>query len=1000
MLQRRILGRLAGAWGMAALLLTGCGVPPAAPGAAQDDAWVAAWGSAQLAQHPPALAASAPAGAKEVPAVWREPLRDVSLRQVVRVSAEGTALRVRVSNVFGSEPLRLGAVSVALVQAGPAMPVQAGSTTPAQPGSTTPAQPGSTNTPEPQPVLQAGTLRALTFGGRRELTLAPGTEAGSDDVPLAVPRLADLVVQMHVATGAAPATVHPGSRINGWAVPGNRLDAADAAAWADAVPRQGWWYLAAVDVRPSRPQPVLVAIGDSITDGYGVPSGSHLRWTDALARRLQAAGRTAAVINTGIGGNRLLRDGLGPNVVSRFDRDVLGRSGVTHAVVLIGVNDLGVSHRNRSTTAESRATLLAELKAGFSAIARRAHERGVCLIGATVLPYSGSGYYKPGPENEADRVALNDWMRRSGIFDAVLDFDAILRDPARPTHLRAEFDIDGLHPNMEGHRIMAEGFPLEVLDRRCPAQPAAAVAAPTAPTTTTAMPPTFANPVLSGFASDPSVCRSGEDYYLVTSTFEYLPGLPVYHSRDLVHWRLLGNALARESQISFTGRKSSQAIFAPTIRCEGGMFYIVTTDVGGIGSFLLTARDPAGPWSDPVPLPEKEFTMDPSLFFDDDGTVYYTRHGGGQNGGIYQARIDVRAGKLLDEPRLVWRGMGGIWPEGPHLFKRNGWYYLLISEGGTSYDHRLTMARSRSPWGPFEPHPDNPVLTHRNRPGEPFQALGHGDFVATPQGAWWTVLLAIRSQTVAGGRHHHIGRETLLAPVHWRDDDWPDVGQGRALPQPQSTQGLPGWRPWPVPAVRETFAAERPLPPHWVFLRTLAQGRWSLSARPGHLRLLGSQAGLDVVGTPAFVGRRQERLTQRFATQLDLRPVAEGDAAGLALRQNEQHHVLLRVTGVGQRRAECAQHDARGPQVLATAPVPEGPLQLQVLADPQQYTLSWRHAAGQGPWQTLCTVPTYQLSTETAKGFTGVYMGLYAVSGSAAPAVADFAWVDFEDPGL
>jgi len=991
MLQRRIVGQWVGAWGIA-LLLVGCGLPPPVPGGLpagpQEGSWVAAWGSAQLAQQPPAPAASAPA-VPAVPTVWGEPLRDVSLRQVVRVAAEGTALRVRVSNVLGREPLRLGAASVALVQAQPAA---------------TPVPAGQGNAPEPQPVLQAGTLRALTFSGQRELTLAPGTEAWSDAVALPVPRLADLVVQMHVVAGATPATVHPGSRINGWAVAGNRVDTADAAAWAAAVPRQGWWQLAAVDVRASRPQPVLVAIGDSITDGYGVPSGSNLRWTDALARRLQSAGRTASVVNTGIGGNRLLRDGLGPSVVSRFDRDVLERSGVTHAVVLIGVNDLGSSHRNRSTTAESRATLLAELKAGFATLSRRARERGVCLIGATVLPYTGSGYYKPGPENEADRVALNAWIRQSGTFDAVLDFDALLRDPARPTHLRTEVDIDGLHPNMEGLRTMAEGFPLEVLDRRCPAQPAANAAASTAPIATpaaTAMPPTFANPVISGFASDPSVCRSGDDYYLVTSTFEYLPGLPIYHSRDLVNWRLLGNALARESQLSFVGRHSSQAIFAPTIRCEGGMFYIVTTDVGGIGSFLLTARDPAGPWSDPVPLPEKVFTMDPSLFFDDDGTVYYTRHGGGRDGGIYQARIDVRAGKLLEEPRLVWRGMGGIWPEGPHLFKRNGWYYLLISEGGTSYDHRLTMARSRSPWGPFEPHPDNPILSHRNHPGEAFQALGHGDFVATPQGAWWTVLLAIRSQNAAGGRHHHIGREALLAPVRWRGDDWPEVGQGRALPQPQSTQGLPGWSPWPAPAVREIFAPERALPPHWVFLRTLAQGRWSLAARPGQLRLLGSQAGLDVVGTPAFVGRRQERLNQRFAAQLDLQPAAEGDAAGLALRQNEQHHVLLRVTGVGERRAECAQHDASGARVLASAPVPAGPLQLQVLADPQHYTLSWRPAAAQGAvqgaWQALCKVPTYQLSTETAKGFTGVYMGLYAVSGGAATAVADFAWVDFED---
>lgn len=514
-----------------------------------------------------------------------------------------------------------------------------------------------------------------------------------------------------------------------------------------------------------------------------------------------------------------------------------------------------------------------------------------------------------------------------------------------------------------------------------------------------AMPGTFDNPVISGFASDPSVCRSGDDYYLVTSTFEYLPGLPIYHSRDLVHWRLITNALSRDSQINFTGRKSSKAIFAPTIRCGdggGGRFTIVTTDVEGIGNFFITAADPAGPWSDPVRLPEPVFGMDPSFFFDDDGTVYYTRHGGGRDGGIYQARVDLQAGRLLEEPRLIWRGMGGIWPEGPHLYKRNGWYYVMIAEGGTSYDHRITMARSRSPWGPFEPHPDNPILTHRGLPDHRLQALGHADLVTTPSGDWWAALLAIRPQTAAGGRHHHIGRETLLAPVKWRADDWPEFGQDRTLAQPQPTTSLPGWAPWPDPPVRETFAPDRPLPPHWAFLRTLAKDRWSLTARPGQLRLIAADTGLDTIGTPAFIGRRQERLNQRFATEMEFKPGAAGEAAGIALRMNETHHVLLRQTGAG--RVECVQQLGGQPRELASVAAPSGPLQLQVLATPSQYALAWR-AAGSDAWQPLCTVPTHELSTETAGGFTGVYLGLYAVRATAAPAVADFAWVAFEALG-
>lgn len=344
----------------------------------------------------------------------------------------------------------------------------------------------------------------------------------------------------------------------------------------------------------------------------------------------------------------------------------------------------------------------------------------------------------------------------------------------------------------------------------------------------------------------------------------------------------------------------------------------------------------------------------------------------------------------------MWSGMGGIWPEGPHLYKRGGWYYLMIAEGGTSYDHRITMARSRSPWGPFEPHPDNPILTHRNLPAHPLQALGHADLVTTPNGDWWATLLAIRPQAASGGRHHHIGRETLLAPVKWRADGWPEFGQNRTLAQPQPTAGLPGWHPWPEPPLRETFAADRALPPHWAFLRTLAPGRWSLTARPGQLRLIGANTGLDAIATPAFVGRRQERLNQRFATEMDFKPAAAGDTAGIALRMNETHHVLLRATGAG--RLECVQQLAGQPRELASVAAPAGPLQLQVRATPSQYTLAWRKA-GQGEWQPLCTVPTYQLSTETAGGFTGVYMGLYAVSSGATPATADFGWVEFEALG-
>jgi lysophospholipase L1-like esterase len=422
--------RLWGAWAAIALLLVGCGATPRSAGPAP---WLAAWGSAQLEQQP---APTAPGAA----VAWQVPLRDVSLRQIVRTTAAGQTLRVQISNLFGREPLRLGAASVARVQ------------------------PGSESG---RPVLQNGHVTPLRFRGQRELVLGPGEEAWSDPVALELPALADVAVQMHIVASPAQATVHPGARIHSWALPGQHADTVD---WSDAAAQPGWWHLAAVDVGGAAPQPVLVATGDSITDGYGVPPGSYQRWTDALARRLTAQGRPGSVVNTGIGGNRLLQDGLGPRLLSRFERDALSRSGVTHVMLLAGVNDLGSSHRQRATTPDSRAALLAELKQGLTMLAAQARERGVCLFIGTVMPYGGSGYYQPGPENEADRQALNAWIRVPGRFDAVVDFDSLMRDPARPTHLRREFDNDGLHPSLAGYQAMADFFPLPLLERRCTAQ--------------------------------------------------------------------------------------------------------------------------------------------------------------------------------------------------------------------------------------------------------------------------------------------------------------------------------------------------------------------------------------------------------------------------------------------------------------------------------------------------------------------------------------------------
>ncbi|GGC03180.1 glycoside hydrolase family 43 protein [Pseudoduganella buxea] len=506
-----------------------------------------------------------------------------------------------------------------------------------------------------------------------------------------------------------------------------------------------------------------------------------------------------------------------------------------------------------------------------------------------------------------------------------------------------------------------------------------------------AAPTTYRNPVLPGFHPDPSICKVGQDFYLATSSFEYFPGVPIFHSRDLVNWRQVGHALTRPSQLPLAGQRSSRGIYAPTLRCNAGGFYLVTTNIDNGGNFYVHAKDPAGEWSEPVWLKEPAPWMDPSLLFDDDGQVYYTRHDGGERGGIVQARLDVKAGKLLDAPRRIWNGTGGVWPEGPHLYKVDGMYYLMVAEGGTSYEHMITVARAKTPWGPFESNPGNPVLSHRDRPDLPLQATGHGDLVQLDNGNWWMVLLGIRPQ---GGRHHHLGRETLLAPVTWRDG-WPQVNGGKPLALAMSGAGLPRSQPWPAAPTRTDFDGNK-LGLEWTHLRAPIPHLLSLAERRGMLRLKGSDDTLDDVAAPAFVARRQQHFNLRAAALLDFTPAAPGQTAGLVLRMNEANHYQLRVAGAPQRRVELVTRVKGVTTTVATAPLPRGPVELQIRAWPDRYEFGWR--SGKGTMRTLGSAPTAALSSESAGGFTGVFVGMTA-SGKGAMPPADFDWFDYEALG-
>jgi xylan 1,4-beta-xylosidase len=506
---------------------------------------------------------------------------------------------------------------------------------------------------------------------------------------------------------------------------------------------------------------------------------------------------------------------------------------------------------------------------------------------------------------------------------------------------------------------------------------------------------TFQNPIISGFYPDPSICRVGDDYYTVHSTFEYFPGVPVMHSKDLVHWRLIGYCLTRKSQLQLTKMRASGGVYAPTIRYHSGTFYMITTNVGGGGNFYITAKNPAGPWSEPIWMND-DGGIDPSLFFDDDGTVYYHRQEGGRHGCTAQTTLNLKTGKLGEGSlKEIWRGTGGIWPEGPHLYKVNGKYYLMIAEGGTSYGHIVTIARSDSPWGPFESNPNNPILSHVNRPDHPIQALGHADMVQTPDG-WWMVFLGIRPQ---GGRFHHIGRETFLAPVSWTEDGWPVVNNNGTIELTLPAPKLPP-HPWKQHPLKDNFDDDS-LALEWNFLRNPYDGDFSLTQRPGYLRLNGSAVTLNDQDSPAFVGRRQTDFNCIASTLLEFDPDSENEEAGLVARQNDKYHYEVGVTLRQGKRQVFFRKVLKGKTIepIKYVDIQPGPVVLSVKASPLSYEFSCKSSTG--AQESLGTALTKDLSVEEigfddGMCFTGVYFGMYATgNGSKCTNPADFDWFEY-----
>jgi xylan 1,4-beta-xylosidase len=531
--------------------------------------------------------------------------------------------------------------------------------------------------------------------------------------------------------------------------------------------------------------------------------------------------------------------------------------------------------------------------------------------------------------------------------------------------------------------------------------------------------PIIRNPILPGFNPDPSIVRVGDDYYIATSTFEWFPGVQIHHSRDLVHWRLLTRPLSRPSQLNMLGDPDSCGVWAPCLSCDNGLFHLIYTDVKRYGrttvggasgaslrdfhNYLVTSPEIDGQWSDPVYLNSSGF--DPSLFHDDDGRKYLLNmlwdHRPGRNrfAGIVLQEYSPSSRRLVGERRVIFEGTAIGLTEAPHLYKRDGWYYLITAEGGTGWGHAVTMARSRSLTGPYELHPDSYILTARDRPDAALQRAGHADLVETPDGRTYMVYLCGRPIPNRG--RCVLGRETAIQPMTWGVDGWLRTTNGDGLPVLYAeAPGLPSHPFEPAPSHEDFDDARLPLAFQW--LRSpWPEELFSLTARRGHLRLYGRETPGSLF-RQALVARRQQAHCYSARTVIDFEPEHFQQMAGLICYYGGAKYHYLYVSHDDAAGRHVRVMSALPDSVTADAftpprPIPPGPVELGVEVDFERLTFGYR--AG-GDWIWLpelfdASILSDEATTPGLPNFTGAFVGMACQDMSGAARPADFDWFEY-----
>ena len=517
----------------------------------------------------------------------------------------------------------------------------------------------------------------------------------------------------------------------------------------------------------------------------------------------------------------------------------------------------------------------------------------------------------------------------------------------------------------------------------------------------------YKNPVLPGFHADPSVCRAGDDFYLVNSTFQYFPGVPVFHSKDLIHWEQVGNCLTRKSQVDLSGlygQKNAElgwtnaGIYATTIRHHNGRFYMVTTLFPSRRHFYVWTDNPAGEWSEPVVIDFAIGSCDPTLYFEDDKCYFLWKEGD-----IKICEIDVATGKKIGEIHHLGVGLGGRYPEGPHIYKKDGWYYMMLAEGGTEQGHHVNILRSRSLFGPYESNKANPILTHfsMEMQNSDIQGLGHADLVQAPDSSWWMICLGYRT---SGYLLHVMGRETFLAPVRWDKNAWPVVNGNGTLQADMDCATLPQVPFAPDPLREEFNYIKRNAPADsyssigfaygWHSIGNHDFSRYSLTERNGWLRLKpAADITLDAATSPTFVARRQTERNFTATTLLDASKMSDGMQAGITAYAAPLNHydVVVEKRG-GKLFAKSNIRIGEMTHTFKELPLKSSVAYLRITSDRDYYYLEVSDDGAK--FQPLGRMDYRYLTTEVIGGFTGVMLGVFAQGNGKG--CADFDWMEYD----